>query len=124
MCDSLGATLRACCATGGFPNRPTVSPYLSEFLPARRPAVVWTRLPDGAVLFCPETEVYYGLNDVGALIWELLSEESLTLEALCDRVLRAFPDAGRDQVREDVDELLDELERSGLLVTDERDLEP
>lgn len=88
---------------------------LLSLLPTARPTVVWTTLSDGAVLFSTETEVYYSVNGVGALIWELLPNESMTLDALCDAVHDRFPDATRAQIGTDVVELLTDLERCGLV---------
>jgi hypothetical protein len=67
------------------------------------------------VLFSTETEVYYGLNCVGRLIWELLPKESMTLEDLCVAVHKQFPDGELDQIRVDVIELLEDLARCDLV---------
>jgi hypothetical protein len=88
-----------------------------SFLPTARPTVVWTTLPDGAVLFSTETEVYYSVNSVGALVWQLLPSESMTLEELCDVVHDHFPDATPAQIRTDVVELLADFARCGLVDT-------
>lgn len=86
-------------------------------LPVASPTVVWTPLPDGAVLFSTETEVYYGVNGVGALAWELLPPASRSLEDLCVAVQAKYPDATLEQIRADVVELLDDLKRCGLVHT-------
>jgi Coenzyme PQQ synthesis protein D (PqqD) len=87
---------------------------LSESLPVARPGVVWVKLPDGAVLFVPETEVYYGMNVVATSVWELLPQAADKLDNLCCLVQERFPDAELDQIRADVVALLDDLERAGL----------
>lgn len=84
-------------------------------LPSVRSTVAWTRLPDGAVLFSPETEVYYAMNGVAALVWELLPQSTHSIDALCAAVSERFPDATPEQIRDDVVELLGELQRSGLV---------
>lgn len=83
-------------------------------LPTPRQSVVWTGLPDGAVLFSTETEVYFSLNQVGAVVWELLSD-GRSMDDLCAGVQARFPDADPVDVRRDVDELLGELLRARLL---------
>jgi hypothetical protein len=93
-----------------------VSTSLSSQLPVAQPTIVWVKLPDGAVLFAPETEVYYGMNPVAASVWELLPESADSLDTLCSRVQECFPDATFDQVRSDVIALLEDLERAGLVV--------
>jgi hypothetical protein len=86
----------------------------SESIPKARPTIAWTKLPDGAVLFSPESEVYYAMNHVGALIWELLEERALDMDSLCLAVHERFPDEAIDQIRGDVAGLLKELEQNGL----------
>ncbi len=81
-------------------------------LPTARRSVVWTSLPDGAVLFSTETEVYYSLNPVGALIWELLPR---TLDDVCTEVCARHPDVSPERVHADVSALMTELEDAGLI---------
>lgn len=85
-----------------------------EKLPSRAPDVVFNRIEDGAVLLSTREEIYYGLNCVGARVWELLPE-CPTLEALCDRLEQLYPDAGPEMIRADLCELIGELTRNGLL---------
>ena len=92
-----------------------VSTYLSASLPVPQPTVVWVELPDGAVLFAPETEVYYGMNVVAASVWELLPQAADSMDKLCSLVQERFPDAELEQIRTDVVALLDDLERAGLV---------
>lgn len=84
-------------------------------LPSVRSTVAWTKLPDGAVLFSPETEAYYAMNGVAALIWELLPQNTHSIDALCAAVNERFPGATPAQIRDDVVELLGDLEHSGLV---------
>lgn len=72
------------------------------------------KLPDGAVLFLPETEVYYGMNTVAAMVWELLPQAADSLDKLCSLIQERFPDAELEQIRSDVVALLDDLEQAGL----------
>lgn len=94
---------------------PTVREDMTTQLPSVRSTVAWTKLPDGAVLFSPETEVYYAMNGVASVIWELLRQNNDSVEALCTAVNARFPDATPEQIRGDVMELLADLERSGLV---------
>ena len=41
-------------------------------LPVPNPKVLFKSMSDGAVLFSTDNEVYFGLNSVGARVWELL----------------------------------------------------
>ena len=76
---------------------------------------MWIDLPDGAVLFSPETEVYYGLNNVGSVIWELLRQRISSVDLLCEAVHEQFPDATLEQIRADVLELLSDFSENGLV---------
>jgi hypothetical protein len=98
-----------------FLNPPSLSKSSAAPLPVPRTKVAWIKLPDGAVLFSPETEVYYGMNSVAAAIWELLPFPGGTMELLCDAIMERFPDATASEVRADVEDLIQDLERSGLV---------
>lgn len=110
-----GFHLRERVSLNGSSTTAIVSTYLSASLPVPQPTVVWVELPDGAVLFAPETEVYYGMNVVAASVWELLPQAADSMEKLCSLIQDRFPDAELEQIRTDVVALLDDLERAGLV---------
>ena len=85
-------------------------------LPAPAPGVMCQELDDGAVLFSPATEIYFGLNHVGAAVWSLLPPASATLDELCAALAERYPDASPGQLAGDVERLLAELAREGLVV--------
>lgn len=68
--------------------------------------------------------VYYGLEDVGARIWQLL-QQPITVEGIC-QVLVAEYDVEPDRCRRDVRALVGDLAARGLveLVDPGRDEEP
>lgn len=61
------------------------------------------------------TGVYFGLDEVGAQIWQLMADGK-TLQAICDELLARY-DTTRGQAEADVLRLSDELHRSGLIST-------
>ena len=81
-----------------------------------KPTVAWTQLPDGAVLFAPDSEVYYSMNHVAAAIWELVANQGLTLDGLCEQMQLRFPEADSAEIRNDVEELLRDLVTNGLML--------
>lgn len=85
-------------------------------LPIPHPDTLFRATSEGGVLLQMQEEIYYGLNTVGARIWELLPPECSRLEALVDRMSETYPDAGRDVLRQDVTELLESLLEAGLVV--------
>jgi hypothetical protein len=84
-------------------------------LPLPSAAVVFQRIDDGAVLFAPDTEIYFGLNEVGARVWELLPPKSASLAQLCAALATAYPEVPASTLESDVVELLAQLEREGLV---------
>jgi hypothetical protein len=85
-------------------------------LPVAHPAVIFRALAEGGVIFSTVDEVYFGLNTVGARVWELLPPTSTTLDELIATVAADYPEVDPAMIRGDVVELLAELEQHGLVV--------
>jgi hypothetical protein len=81
----------------------------SDALPAAVPNVIYQKLSDGAVLFLAVEEVYFGLNEVGALVWSMLPPANTSFTILCDGLVSRFPDVPRATLERDVSDLLDAL---------------
>lgn len=81
------------------------------------PAYVACRVVDEmAVLFNAETGQYFGLDDVGARVWSLLSSSS-DLESVYDALLADYQVAP-DALRRDVDALVESLRARDLVRVD------
>lgn len=91
---------------------------MSHTLPTPSPTVLCKELEEGAVLFCSRTEVYFGLNPVGVVIWKTLSEGPRTLGALVEALQARYPDQEPDVLRADVREFVEALTESELLIAD------
>lgn len=89
---------------------------LGALLPQQRPSVIYQTLPDGAVLYCAEQELYFGLNRTGACIWEHLSPVCMTFDELCAVVGQRFAKVDSHDIRGDADRLLNRLAEHHLLV--------
>jgi len=85
-------------------------------LPHPHPAVMFREVSDGAVLLQMEDEIYFGLNEVGARVWQLLPPISASLEALCASMASIYPDVPLEQLSADVAELIEQLRENKLLV--------
>lgn len=85
-------------------------------LPTPAPNVIFRRLPEGGVIYSTSSEIYFGLNDVGARIWELLPPACETFADMCGALERGFPDATAELIRRDVIRYLDELLANSLVV--------
>lgn len=76
---------------------------------------VYKRLDDDeAVLLDLRTQRYYGLDAVGARIWELLADDG-RVDAVLERLLEEF-EVDEAMLRADVERFLDELSREGLVL--------
>lgn len=84
-------------------------------LPAPAKGAVFKRLPEGGVLFSTESEVYFGVGDVGARIWELLPPASRTIDDLVAVLANQYRDVSASQIRTDVQAFLAELLENGLV---------
>ena len=84
-------------------------------LPTPVSSVIFQRIEDGAVLFAPATEVYFGLNEVGARVWQLLPPATGSLDELCAKLGHEYPDVAAATIRQDVEELLGQLTAEGLV---------
>jgi hypothetical protein len=78
-------------------------------LPSASADVIFRTVSEGAVLLHTGDEVYFGLNSVGARIWQLLPPVCQTLDDLCAAVAKEYPSVDAGVIRADIVELLDEL---------------
>ena len=84
-------------------------------LPRPRSTVVLKDVPEGAILFCTETETYFSLNPVGVRIWRLLPPICAT-EAEVVALLKAeHPDVDSATISADLRRLLAELMNNKLV---------
>jgi len=86
-------------------------------LPHPSPSAIFKELDEGGVLLSTTNEVYFSVNPVGARIWSLLPPVSRTFGELCARLEQQYPDAESERIRIDVQEFLEALVASGLVVT-------
>lgn len=84
-------------------------------LPRPRSTVVYRDLPEGAILFCTATEVYYSLNPIGARIWRLLPPTCSSEEEVVARLSAEYPEINLGKIAADVRRLLDDLIGNGLV---------
>lgn len=94
---------------------------VSDLLPSAGPHVIYRSLSDGGVLFSTGDEVYFGLNRLGAQIWDLLPPKLSTMGQLCAALEARHPETDPDVIRADAAELLQELAAGGLVVFPERE---
>lgn len=78
--------------------------------------VLFQQINNECVLLNMESEQYFGLDDVGARIWEILSENGDTENALA--TLQAEYDADEQTLRQDLSKLLSELESEKLITVE------
>lgn len=84
-------------------------------LPTKNPDVIFRRVEEGAVLLSAKDEVYFGLNEVGAFIWETLSPDLGSIDNIKDALVQKYPDVDPDVIAADLTEIMDELVKAGML---------
>jgi hypothetical protein len=90
-------------------------------LPRPAPSTIFKPLAEGGVLFSTSTEVYFGVNVIGARIWELLPPATATFEELCATLAGQYHDVSEAQIRRDVKAFLDDLLANDLVVAPRAD---
>ena len=85
-------------------------------LPRPADSTIFKALPEGGVLFSTSSEVYFGVNLVGARIWELLPPATSTFGELCNTLFAEYSDVGRDTIRSDAQRFLEQLLKNALVV--------
>lgn len=75
--------------------------------------VLFQQINNECVLLNMESEQYFGLDDVGARIWEILSEDGDTEKAIAK--LQTEYDTDAETLRKDLSTLLTELESEKLI---------
>lgn len=75
--------------------------------------VVWTDLGDEVVILNLQTGIYFGLEQVGARVWKLIADGNAR-DQITDIVAGEYS-APRDGIQRDIEELLSDLSREGLL---------
>jgi hypothetical protein len=79
-----------------------------------REQVMSRQLGEDCVMLDLDSGTYFGLDAVGARVWQLI-DEGRSFEEVCD-VLAGEYEAGREQIAADVARLLKELAANGLVV--------
>jgi len=74
---------------------------------------VYCKVENEMVLLGMEDGIYYGLNPVGAFIWEQIKEPK-TIDEVRDAILVEY-DVGKVECEQDLYELLQELVEKGLV---------
>jgi hypothetical protein len=74
---------------------------------------VYCNVEDEMVLLGMEDGIYYGLNPVGAFVWEQITEPK-TIDQVRDAILDEY-DVGKEECERDLFELLREMTAKGLV---------
>ena len=92
-------------------SSPNASPSQRQFVAA--PDQVSSDLDGDAVILNLNSGVYFGLNPVGARVWELL-QEPRTVDEICGTVRQEF-EVEPDRCRRDLINLLEQMRNEGLV---------
>jgi len=84
---------------------------------ARAPAVLWRRVGNEILVLAPEAPSPSSLSPAAAIVWDELETPS-RLDEMTDSLASAF-DRDPSDMRADLEGILRELERSGMVVVEE-----
>ena len=76
---------------------------------------MFRELAGEAVLLNLQNEMYYGLDEVGTRMWQLLTTSD-SVQAAIDTMLKEF-DVTPETLEQDVTKMINELQEQGLLET-------
>lgn len=82
--------------------------------------VVAREVAGETVLLNLASGTYFGLNETGTAIWELIEENSLTLEDICGAIEDEYQ-IPREDAESDVVALVEQLVEHGLLTVEDED---
>ncbi|MEO7967054.1 MAG: PqqD family protein [Gemmatimonadaceae bacterium] len=86
-------------------------------LPKPAESSIFRALPEGGVLFSTASEVYFGLNSVGARIWNLLPPATRSFNELCVSLTSEYADVDEETIRGDAREFVEHLVTNGLAIS-------
>ena len=84
-------------------------------LPRPKPTVVFREMPEGAILFCTATEIYFSLNSVGVQVWRLLHPVCSTESEVVSSLAKLHPEVNSVAIAEDVNQLIRDLLENALV---------
>jgi hypothetical protein len=76
--------------------------------------VVWRNIDGEAVILNLDSGYYYSLNEVGTLIWQLLSEKKDTIRII--EAVRKEYSATESKIKKDLDSLIKDLTKEKLII--------
>ena len=79
--------------------------------------VVFRSMAEGGVLLRTSTGAYFSLNDVGATIWEAISDGATTSQDVVTATAQRFPEVSLETLTRDVDDFLSELRDRDLITS-------
>ncbi len=79
---------------------------------------VYCNVEDELVLLGMKDGIYYGLNPIGAFIWEKIKEPK-TIDEVRDAILEEY-DVSEEESEKDLIELLGEMATKGLIIVEDR----
>ncbi len=89
-------------------------------MPRRKPGFIWRKVEGTAVLFNPDSNETYILNQTAAAIWELCDGKH-RIEDIANAIIEGFKsEGGRTEILQDIMEFLAGGERNGYILTGKR----
>lgn len=76
---------------------------------------VFSNIGEEAVILDPKKGSYYGLDEVGVVVWEQMGKSPKSIPELCQAICEIY-DVAEQACEEDVKELIQQLEKAGLIM--------
>ena len=76
--------------------------------------------PDGALVFCPDTDQIRVLNQTGFFVWQLC-DGGHDLDSIVSNVLKSFDDVPEDKVFQEIEGFINEMVAAGFIGTVENE---
>ena len=81
-------------------------------------SIAFTQIDDDVVLMGPDNGRFYGINALGAEIWNLLLSEKCTIDSICEHIMLRY-DIDNAQCMLDVRAFLDTMHAEGFITLTE-----
>ena len=82
----------------------------------QNPEIVVREVDDAVFLVGPGDDAVFHLNTIGAAIWRLLAQP-VSIPETAQILIDAFPDIPAEQMRKDVEKLVNDLDARGFLLS-------
>lgn len=78
------------------------------------PHIAYTAMDDDIILMGPEDGRFYGINPIGAVIWNFISTTTCNIQLICEHIMSHY-DISEAQCQADVNHFLAQMQKQGFI---------